>query len=429
MKIFKNEELNQKLYYKKSNKGLDVYFMPKKGFTKQYASFSTRYGSIDNKFVPLGEDEIIEVPEGIAHFLEHKLFEEPDINVFDKFSKLGSSANAFTSFTQTSYLFSSTEKFYENLKLLVKFVQNPYFTDENIQKEKGIIAQEIKMYEDDASWRVFFNALNALYHNHPVKIDIAGTVESIQKIDKDLLYTCYRTFYNNSNMNLFIVGDLSFDQIMKEIESVEVENLRTSEDIKRIFPNEPEKINKKLIEEEMATSNPLFYIGFKDLNLGLEGREDVKKDMISNILLDMLFGESSEFYNELYSKGEISSHFGAYYTGNYNFGHSFVVGEADNPKKIYQNVIEHISKPCEQTLDIESFNRVKSNEIGNFIMNFDSVDYIGNIGANFALSDFNILDYLDLLREIEFKDIIERYNEHLNEDNSILSIINPEKRM
>ena len=186
MKIFKNEELNQKLYYKKSNKGLDVYFMPKKGFTKQYASFSTRYGSIDNKFVPLGEDEIIEVPEGIAHFLEHKLFEEPDINVFDKFSKLGSSANAFTSFTQTSYLFSSTEKFYENLRLLVKFVQNPYFTDENIQKEKGIIAQEIKMYEDDASWRVFFNALNALYHNHPVKIDIAGTVESIQEIDKDL---------------------------------------------------------------------------------------------------------------------------------------------------------------------------------------------------------------------------------------------------
>ena len=205
-KEISNKKINEKLFYTETKNGLKLFFMPKKGYTKKHAIFSTDYGSIDNIFIPIKENKPCQVPEGIAHFLEHKLFEEPDSNIFEKFSKMGADVNAFTNFNQTSYLFTSTEYFYENLELLIKFVQNPYFTDENVEKEKGIIAQEIKMYEDSPNWRVFFNLLKAMYINHPVKIDIAGTVDSIQTINKELLYKSYNTFYHPSNMVLFIIG-------------------------------------------------------------------------------------------------------------------------------------------------------------------------------------------------------------------------------
>ncbi len=199
-------------------------------------------------------------------FLEHKLFEEPDSNIFEKFSKMGADVNAFTNFNQTSYLFTSTEYFYENLELLIKFVQNPYFTDENVEKEKGIIAQEIKMYEDSPNWRVFFNLLKAMYINHPVKIDIAGTVDSIQTINKELLYKSYNTFYHPSNMVLFIIGgDLSFDEIIKTVNKSEKEFSDVDNEINRILPKESKEIKEKLIEEKMMTSTPLFIWDLKIL--------------------------------------------------------------------------------------------------------------------------------------------------------------------
>ena len=191
-----NETIDEKIFNRESNNGLKIFFMPKKGYTKKYAVLSTDYGSIDNSFLPIGESEVIEVPEGIAHFLEHKLFEEKDRNIFESFSDIGAQVNAYTNFNQTSYLFYTTENFYEGLGLLIDFVQNPYLTDENVEKEKGIIAQEIMMYEDNANWRVYFNLLRAMYHNHPIRIDIAGTVESINTIDKEMLYKAYNTFYN-----------------------------------------------------------------------------------------------------------------------------------------------------------------------------------------------------------------------------------------
>ena len=207
-KFYKNRIINEEVISAKLDSGLDVLLIPKKGYIKKYAIFSTKYGSNDNKFIPINENDVIQVPEGIAHFLEHKLFEEPEGNIFDEFSKLGTNVNAFTNFNQTSYLFSCTDNFCESLELLIKFVQNPYFTDENVEKEKGIIAQEIKMYEDNPGWRVFFNALKGMYFEHPVKIDIAGTIESIQNIDKETLYKCYNTFYNPKNMVLVTVGEI-----------------------------------------------------------------------------------------------------------------------------------------------------------------------------------------------------------------------------
>lgn len=211
------ETLHEELFYEKMDNGLDVYILPKKGFNKTYATFTTNYGSVDNQFVPLGKTEMKRVPDGIAHFLEHKLFEKEDGDVFQQFSKQGASANAFTTFTRTAYLFSSTDNVEKNLETLIDFVQSPYFSDKTVEKEKGIIGQEIRMYDDNPDWRVYFGAIESMYHNHPVKIDIAGTVESIAQITKELLYECYETFYHPSNMLLFVVGPVDEQKIMQQI--------------------------------------------------------------------------------------------------------------------------------------------------------------------------------------------------------------------
>ena len=206
------EQLQEELYYEKLANGLDVYILPKQGFNKSFATFTTKYGSVDNHFKSLEKQEFVQVPDGIAHFLEHKLFEKEDGDVFQQFSKQGASANAFTSFTRTAYLFSSTSEFEQNLTTLIDFVQDPYFSEKTVEKEKGIIGQEINMYDDNPDWRLYFGTIANMYHHHPVKIDIAGTVESIAPITKDMLYECYHTFYHPSNMLLFIIGPVDAER-------------------------------------------------------------------------------------------------------------------------------------------------------------------------------------------------------------------------
>lgn len=425
IKIYNNDKIKEKLYYKKMDSGLKVYYIPKEGYTKQYAIFATDYGSVDNMFTPINGREVVEVPEGIAHFLEHKLFEEPEQNIFDKFSKLGANVNAYTNFNQTAYLFSSTENFYESLETLVNFVQHPHFTDENVEKEKGIIEQEINMYRDNAGWRVFFNCLSAMYMEHPVKIDIAGTVESIQEIDKELLYQCHDTFYNPTNMVLFIVGDLDFDVILKTVDSSERKDYKEAEEINRVYPIESNEIREKFIEEKMLTSNPIFYMGFKDYDCGLVGEDQVKKDIVTNMILDMLLGSSSIFYNELYEEGLIDSSFGSYYTGSKTYGHSLIVGESMEPRKVYDRILSLIEGPVESILLEEDFNRIKKKEMGNFLMGLNSVESIANGFIDLYFEGFLLIDYLTVLESIEYEEIKRRFKDHFTKDNVVLSIINP----
>lgn len=427
IKIYNKEKIDEKLYFKQMDSGLKVYFIPKNGYTKKHAIFATRYGSIDNVFVPIGENKSIEVPEGIAHFLEHKLFEEPEENIFDKFSKLGADVNAYTNFNQTAYLFDTTDNFYESLELLIKFVQDPYFTDEDVEKEKGIIGQEINMYRDNPGWRVFFNCLNGMYKEHPIKIDIAGTIDSIEKINKELLYQCYNTFYHPANMVLAIVGDLDFDKIIDIIDKTERKDYKEFEEISRIFPEEAKAINKDLIEESMMVSTPLFNIGFKDNNCGLMGKEQIKKDVVTNIILDMLFGSSSTFYNELYDEGLIDNSFSSYYTGKKTYGHSLVVGQSNNPKEVYERILELIEKPMDTILLEESFRRIKRKSIGEFLMGCNSIEFLANNFIDLYFGEFLLIDYLDLLETIKYEDIIKRFKEHFKKESTVISIINPLK--
>jgi len=233
--IVKNERTGEQYTYVKHPTGLDIYIWKMEDYSTSYALFGTKYGSINTKFRTKNEKDFITVPNGIAHYLEHKLFENEDCDVFSLYAKTGASANAYTSFDKTCYLFSCTDNVYESLEILLSFVQSPYFTEETVQKEQGIIGQEIRMYDDNAGWRVFFNMLQGMYHNHPVKIDIAGTVESIAKINADLLYQCYNTFYNLNNMVLSIAGNIDEDKILeiqKDKESIRLE-LTVSEELEK----------------------------------------------------------------------------------------------------------------------------------------------------------------------------------------------------
>ncbi len=417
--------LKETLYYGTHESGLKVYIFPKEGYSKSYALFGTRYGSNDSQFIVPGEDEVTEVPDGIAHFLEHKLFEEQDGNVFEKFSHLGSSPNAFTSFNTTAYLFSCTSNFYKNLDILLNFVQNPYFTDESVRKEQGIIGQEIRMYEDDPNWRVFFNYLDALYHQHPVKKDIAGTLESISKINKDVLYKCYNTFYHPSNMILFVIGDVSPQMVIDHVtESIKLGN-PIKEDIQRVYPDEPTTIRTKKIEQNLSVSTPLFQMGFKDTDVGYRGRKLLKKDIVTRILLEMTFGRSTSLYQSLYEQGLINNSFQVDYTAEVDYGFTIFGGESSDPEKVREEVIKEVGRLKRTALDVENFERIKKIILSRYIRQYNHIEKLANSFMNNLFKDINLFDYIDVYQSVTFEDIQERFKSHFNVENMALSIIKP----
>lgn len=420
-----NDILKEEVYYEKLQNGLDVYFMPKRGFMKKYAILATNYGSNDLEFVPIGEDKKIRVNEGIAHFLEHKMFEQPDGgDAFDKFSKLGVNANAFTNFTMTAYLFSATENFYESLEHLIDYVQTPYFTDENVEKEKGIIAQEIKMYNDDPDWNVYFNCLKAMYVNYPARIDIAGTVDSIYKITKEELYKCYNTFYNPGNMALFVVGDLDVEKVIdvtKKSNNYKVDKL--SKSIERFYPEEPESVKEKEVIEKFPISMPMFNIGFKDSNVGLKGKELLRKEIVTDILVGMLFKKGSKLYEDLYMQGLINENFGAGFSSQVDYAFSIIAGDSKEPKKVKEIILDYIEKSKKEGLSKEEFERTKKKKIGSFIKCFDSINFIGNSFISYVFKDINLLDYLDVIKDITFEEVEERLKEHFKEEYCVISIV------
>ena len=424
-----NEVLKEEVYYEKLENGLDVYFMPKHGFTKKYAVLATNYGSNELEFIPIGENKKIRVNEGIAHFLEHKMFEQPDGgNAFDKFSKWGANANAFTNFTMTAYLFSATDNFYESLEHLIDYVQTPYFTDENVDKEKGIIEQEIKMYDDDPEWNVYFNTLKALYINYPVRIDIAGTVDSIYKITKEELYKCYNTFYNPGNMALFVVGDLDKDKVMdvvKKVNHYDVEKLYTK--IEKFYPEEPHNVNKKEIVDTFPVSMPMFNIAFKDNNVGIKGNELLRKEIITEILVDMIFKRGSRLFEDLYMKGLINDNFGGGFSSQIDYGFTIIGGDSKDPREVKKIILEYIDKYKKDGLDKVEFERTKKKKIGSFLKYFDSVNFIANNFITYKFKDINLLDYMDVLKDITFEEVTERLNSHLGEENCVISIVEPSK--
>ncbi len=417
--------LRETLYEGLHESGLRYYIIPKEGYNKSYAVFATRYGSIDSVFKEPSEEETTEVPDGIAHFLEHKMFDKEDGNVFDKFSVLGSSPNAFTSFNTTAYLFSCTDYFYDNLKILLDFVQEPYFSQQSVKKEQGIIGQEINMYDDDPNWRVFFNLLGAMYHNHPVNKDIAGTVESISKIDKDILYKCYNTFYMPSNMILLMTGDIDIEKTIEVVDKNIISRGNPDDVIERIYPSEPDAIKEPLVEQQLSVAAPLFQLGFKDADTGLEGEELLKKDIMIRILLEMIAGRSSNLYKRLYEEGIINDSFETDATAEKDYFFTIMGGESPNPMKAKEEIAQEINRIKDDGLNRDDFERIKKVIMGRFLRQFNSIEKVANIFVANIFKGINLFDYVSVYETITFEDITKCFTNHFNTNNMAISIVKP----
>lgn len=404
--------------------GMKAFVIPKKGYSKKHATFSTYFGSINNEFVVPGEEHSTKVPDGIAHFLEHKLFEQKDGSVMDKFSALGSNPNAYTSFNQTVYLFSCTDRFDENMSLLLDYVQNPYITEESVEKEKGIIGQEIMMYQDDPGWRVFFNLLGAFYSKFPVRNDIAGTIESISKIDKDTLYKCYNTFYHPSNMIVLVVGDVEPESVFDKIEKAIVKKDNRAA-IKRIFPEEPEMINKSYVEQSLAVSIPLFQMGYRDNCKTDDGLELLKREVAVKLILHMLAGRSSKLYEELYAEGLINSSFGVDFTIEKGYGFSVLGGESSDPHAVKDRFCRMVEFTKKNGLERDAYDRLLKSMFGRYMRQFNSIERISHSFISVYFKGVNLFDYLDVYDKITFEYVNQVFEEHFNIENMALSVIKP----
>lgn len=422
------ETLGETVYSATHKSGLKVILIKKPGFKKNYATFSTKYGSINTEFVVPGESETTKVIPGIAHFLEHKVFEQPDgSNAFNDFSKYGANANAFTSFGVTNYLFSCTDYFYENLEILLDFVQTPYFTEENVEKEKGIIAQEIRMYEDDAEQTCMYNCLEAMYENHPVRINIAGGVDDIMKTTPELLYKCYNTFYHPSNMALICVGDADENKIWKCVEKHIKQDVPHGE-IKQVFPKEDTKVYKKRAEAKFDIPMPMFMIGFKDPETGGTSDEILKREILTNCVLRTLFGRSSDFYKKLYDEGVINKSFSPFYEYEQSCGYAAFFGEAENVDKIKEEIFKTVAVAEEKGIDKECFERAKKVLTGNFMEVLDSVENFGNEYMFAYHRGANLFDYAKIAESVCVEEAEKRLRTLFKEEQCSTSIVFPKER-
>ena len=421
MQIIENSKVKEKLYIEKLENGLTIMIVPKKEIQKKYVIWGTNYGSNDSKFVVPGESEVTEVPKGVAHFLEHKMFEqESGINSLDTLTALGVEANAYTTNDHTAYLFECTENFYPALEELMDYVQHPYFTDQNVEKEKGIIGQEIMMYDDYPEWKVYLNTLEAMYHEHPVKLDITGTIETISHINKDILYKCYNTFYNPSNMAMVICGDFEPEELLEEIKKRLVKKNANGE-IKRIYPKEPETIVKEKIEQNMDVSEPLFTIGIKD-KIATE-KEKVKKHLAIEILLNIIIGKSSKLYQELYNNGILYTVPSFDYEFSRDYAHILITGQSKEPEKVYEKLKQEIEKLKQDGINAEEFERIKKMLYGAYVREYDEP---GDIARMF-LADFfkgiNSFEYLEELTIINEQYVEQILKETFNENKMVISVI------
>lgn len=406
------EQLNETLYYEKMDNGLEVYVLPKTGFSKSYVTFTTKYGSIDNHFVPPGQQEV-RVPDGIAHFLEHKMFEKEDGDVFQKFSEEGASANAFTSFTRTAYLFSATENIDNHTQTLIDFVQTPYFTEATVNKEKGIIAQEITMYDDMADWRLYFGTIENMYHQHPVKIDIAGTVESIQDITAEHLYLCHQTFYHPSNMVLFAVGAVEPEAFMELVRKNQAsKNYTDKPEVQHLLPEEPDHVAISYRELQMDVVQPKVIYGLKAPVHQLTGNDMLKYELAMQVTIDILFGRSSAFYSNAYEQGLIDESYSADFSMESSYGFSMIGSDTDQPQELIAAIRAYLKTPFEQFANVEEqFERTKKRKIGSFLRALNSIEYIANQFTRYRLNEMDLFQVLPVLESLTVADLKAAYTQ------------------
>lgn len=419
MEIIENKNVKEKLYIEKLENGLTVMIIPRKNVKKKYIIFGTHFGSIDNTFVLNGENEPKTVPDGVAHFLEHKMFEQKSgVNSLDTLTALGVNANAYTTNDHTAYLYEATDNFYDALDEFMDYVQNPYYTDENVEKEKGIIGQEINMYEDYPEWQVYLNAIKCMYKEFPIRLDIAGSIDSISKITKEMLYLCYDNFYTPNNMAIAICGDFEPKEILEEIKK-RIIHKEKKEVPKRIYPNEPEGINEKEKVVDMKLSNPMFGVGFKDKPEG----DMVKRHIGVQVVLNTLLGKSSPLNKRLTDANLLLGTLEPEYEYTKDYAFVLITGLSRKPEEVIKEVNKEIENARKNGLNEKDFIRNKKKLYGDYITEYNSVDET----ARMFLADFfkgvNSFEYLEKYKEITKEYAQEILNEIFVEEREVTSIV------
>ena len=424
MKIIESTKIKEKAYFEKLENGLNIIIIPKENTNKKYVIWGTNFGSIDNRFIMPGSNEEVFIPDGVAHFLEHKMFEQPNgTNSLDTLMALGLEANAYTTNDHTAYLFEcSSDKFYEGLDELMDYVQSPYFTDENVEKEKGIIGQEIMMYDDDPGFKLYLNTMDCLYHKNAVKLDIAGTIESISKIDPDVLYKCYNTFYHPSNMTLVVCGNFKPEELIEEIKK-RLKHKENQGEIKRIYEVEEDSINRKIKETNMEVSVPIFMIGYKDKLPNSE--EIVKKHIAIEVILNMLIGKSSELYKELYNNGDLLAEPDLDYEFSKQYAHVLISGQSKNPQVIYERFKTEVEKFKRNGLNEEHFERIKRKIYGDYVTEYNSVGDIARMFLSDSFKGINSFDYIEKYNTVTREYVEQVLREIFDEKKMVLSVVRP----
>jgi len=410
-----NGKLKEKLIIKRMNNGMKCYIVPKKGCAEKQAAVCVRYGSVDGEFEADGVRHVM--PRGTAHFLEHKMFEDESGELFNEFAKLGAEVNAFTNFYCTSYYFSCTENFNESLGLLLKLVSEPYITGENVEREKGIIAAEIRMYEDDPHYRLYFNLLKGIYGSHPLSEPIAGDIGSMNGITAEMLTECHRAFYTPENMAVICTGDVCVEDIFGMTDgTVRKRDVRVS----RKRQGEPDGISREYITEKMETARPLFMIGFLDAD---SGTALPMRDVSSRILLDMLTGPGSGVYNRMYDGGLIDSNYGFDYLCGPGFGAGIIAGSSPEPERVLEAVKDAAGELKRSGIEGERFGRVKGKHIGNYIRGLNSTDAVNMRMSDCYCKDTDIVEMFERYTDIAAGETEERLPKLLDVDNMVLSVI------
>ena len=413
--------LDEQVWRETLPNGLDVIFLPRKGFSRKIAYFVTDFGSIHTDFFFEGKEH--HVPMGVAHFLEHKLFDMPGRDISAEFAAHGASTNAFTGYDMTAYYFSCTEHFEDCLRLLLEFVSTPYFTQESVTREFGIIDQEIGMNEDAPDSRVYENLMRAAYHSHPIRVPILGTRESIREITPEILTTCHRAFYTPGNMLLCVVGDVEPDSITAIA--------------REVLGDEPREVGKKIrnweepascpgshVRTDMEVAMPMFSLLFKCPHPGL-GEEGIRREIFAELACEILFGESSELYQKLYEEGLIDTSFGGGFEIIDGCAMLLISGDSDFPEEVRQAILAQAAKLGREGISQSDYDRMLRCALGSRIKGLDNFDSTCFRLCAYHLTDFDYFDFPRIYESITPGEIRSFLEEYVRKDNCALSLIYP----
>lgn len=419
--IIRSPQTGDEYTHIRHKSGLNILVYEMDGFSTTQAMFGTKYGSINTQFKTASDNNYCTVPEGIAHFLEHKLFENEDCDVFDLYAKTGANANAYTSFDKTCYFFSCSDHFQESLEILLSFVQSPYFTPESVAKEQGIIGQEIRMCDDDPGWRVLFNMLCGLYQKHPVRIDIAGTIDSIAQITDELLYRCYRTFYNLHNMVLAVAGNCKVDEVLEVADRL----LKPCDDIKleTIFPEETMDIVQKETVETAAVGQPIFNLGIKCPPK--TGLDNLRAEITAHITMRTIAGTSSPLYQEMLKADLINETFTTEIFNGDGFFTIIFAGESSDPHAVRDRIIQEIRQAQKTGLVEELFNECKKNTYGSLIRKLNNVSAVTEAMMSSYMAGYGLFDTMRVLSDLTAEDCNKYLQREVDCNRISLSVINP----